>query len=111
MASGLKRVSGLWLKDGRAGKFMSGETDADIPAGTRLLVFKNTKKVEGDKQPDYILNVAPEDPGCDRGRQGSNGSSRRPEQPHSGRHSPRPPDATPVAVAPPQNYDDSEIPF
>src|SRR4051812_46637613 len=85
MASDLKRVSGLWLKDSRSGgKFMSGEAELAIPAGSRLLVFKNTKKTEGDKQPDYILNVAPDDPGYDRGRQSSSGhqrgSQRRPAQ-------------------------------
>jgi hypothetical protein len=60
---------------------MSGETDAEIPAGTRLLVFKNTRKAKGDKQPDYILNIAPDDPGYEsRGRQSGNGASRGSQQ-------------------------------
>lgn len=79
MASELRRVSGLWLKDGRSGKFMSGETDEEIPAGSRLLVFKNTKKVEGDKLPDYILHVAPDNAeSTQRPRQsGTSGQSRQ----------------------------------
>ena len=36
MADDLQRVSGLWLKDGKRGKFMTGETEIDIPAGAKL---------------------------------------------------------------------------
>jgi len=103
MAGDLKRVSGLWLKNGRSGTFMSGETTEEIPAGSRLLVFKNTKKVSGDKQPDYVLNIAPDDSaGGSRGQQARDGSSR-------GQHRPAPA----AALAPEANpvLDDSEIPF
>src|SRR5215207_9180896 len=56
----LLRVSGLWIKDGRNGKFMSGSVQDLIPAGAKLLVFKNDKK-RWDKDPDYTLHVADED--------------------------------------------------
>jgi len=107
MSSDLKRVSGLWLKDGRNGKFMSGETDVDIPAGTRLLVFKNTKKVEGDRQPDYHLNVAPDDPGYDRGRQSGNGQQQGGRQPVPRQHSATSASAPPAPSPPTQD----QIPF
>ena len=47
------------LKDGKKGKFMSGETDVEIPAGSRLFVFKNDHK-QGDRDPDYVLHAAPD---------------------------------------------------
>src|SRR4051812_29330870 len=96
MASDLKRVSGLWLKEGRSGSSMCGETACGSPAGSRLLVFKNTKKVKGDKQPDYTLNVAPDDPAYDRGQRSANGSARGSERPQAGLRSARPPAPTSV---------------
>ncbi len=51
----LTRASGLWLKDGKRGKFMSGETSEAIPAGAKLLIFKNDRKEAGSQQPDYTL--------------------------------------------------------
>lgn len=58
----LVRASGLWLKDGKRGKFMSGETSEAIPAGAKLLIFKNDRKQAGSNEPDYTLFfVAPED--------------------------------------------------
>src|SRR4051812_614139 len=77
--SDLKRVSGLWLKDGKKGKFMSGQTDAEIPAGAKLLIFKNDKK-SSDKQPDYHLYAVNEDGAqagdAPRDRHSSNGKAR-----------------------------------
>jgi hypothetical protein len=55
MSDDLQRASGLWLKDGKRGKFMSGETSEAIPAGSKLLVFKNDRKEPGSDQPDYTL--------------------------------------------------------
>jgi hypothetical protein len=98
MASDFKRVSGLWLKEGRAGTFMSDETDTNIPAGTRLFVFKNTKKVKGDKQPDYTLSVAPPDPGYEGSQKPQRVAGDRPDRGENRR---------PGATQP----DDSEIPF
>ncbi len=55
MASDLKRISGLWLKESNAcGKYMAGKSDEPIPAGSKLLIFKNDRK-ENDTQPDYQL--------------------------------------------------------
>ena len=52
--SDLVRASGLWLKDGSKGKFMAGKVEQEIPAGAKLLIFKNDRK-ERDNQPDYQL--------------------------------------------------------
>ena len=61
MANDLKRVSGLWMKDSKAGsKYMTGKTDEPIPAGSKLLIFKNDRK-ETDQQPDYQLMIAAEE--------------------------------------------------
>jgi hypothetical protein len=56
----LRRISGLWLKDGKKGKFMYGKVQEDIPAGTRLLAFKNQGRL-GNADPDYTLHVADDD--------------------------------------------------
>lgn len=52
--SDLVRASGLWLKDGAKGKYMAGKVEQEIPAGAKLLIFKNDRK-ERDNQPDYQL--------------------------------------------------------
>lgn len=60
--SKLVKVGGLWIKEGKNGKYMHGPIDAAIPAGARLFVFKNGFK-ETEKHPDYVLQYAPpEDP-------------------------------------------------
>ena len=55
----LKKLCGLWLntskKDGS--KYMAGSMEN----GTKVLIFKNTKKVEGSKMPDYTLYEAVEE--------------------------------------------------
>lgn len=100
--SDLKRVSGLWLKDGKKGKFMSGQTDAEVPSGAKLLIFKNEKK-SSEKQPDYHLYAVDED-GDHAGdgptdRHASNGKARGQSQ--AANHS---------SAAPPAPTEDS-IPF
>jgi len=55
VADDLVRASGLWLKDGKRGKFMSGEVREAIPAGAKLLIFKNDRKESGSNEPDYSL--------------------------------------------------------
>ncbi len=94
MESDLKRVSGLWLKDGKKGKFMSGQTDAEIPAGAKLLIFKNDKK-SSDKQPDYHLYCVAEDGaeagGAPQDRHASNGKARGPQTQAATSASPAPP--------------------
>ncbi len=48
----MKEIGGLWLKDGKSGKFFSGQVEInDVKYG--LLIFKNKYK-EG-KQPDYKI--------------------------------------------------------
>lgn len=41
MTNDLVRASGLWLNDGKRGKFMSGHTSEAIPEGAKLLIFKD----------------------------------------------------------------------
>lgn len=69
--SEFKRITGLWLRDGKNGKFMSGKVaqEVTIPAGAQLFVFKNTRK-DRDGDPDYTVNVAPP-----REQQGGGGTS------------------------------------
>jgi hypothetical protein len=62
MSDDLVRASGLWLKDGKRGKFMSGQTSEVIPAGAKLLIFKNDRKEAGSNHCDYqLFFVTPED--------------------------------------------------
>lgn len=51
----MKRCGGLWLKEGKNGKFFSGQVEVN---GTKqgILIFKNTQK-EGN-QPDYHIYEA-----------------------------------------------------
>lgn len=56
-----RKVGAFWLKEGKNGKFMSGEINEAIPAGARLFCFKNTYK-NADNQPDYTLNMADDEP-------------------------------------------------
>ena len=44
------KVSGLWLNDSPKGKYFSGSI-----GGIKILVFKNTFKKEGSKEPDYEM--------------------------------------------------------
>ncbi len=46
------RITGLYLKDGKLGKFMTGKAQD----GARYFVFKNTRK-QADTDPDYILST------------------------------------------------------
>lgn len=58
----LRKVGGLWINEKKDGsKYMSGTVQENLPAGTKLMVFKNTYKEVGDKKPDYTLNVAEDD--------------------------------------------------
>jgi len=53
-------IGALWLKDGKAGKYMTGEVEVNGEK-QRIVVFKNTYKQQ-DKQPDYrILAARPKD--------------------------------------------------
>jgi hypothetical protein len=57
----LKKIGGLWLNEKDGKKYMSGQANEAIPAGAKILVFKNTYKEAGDKKPDYTINVAVDD--------------------------------------------------
>jgi hypothetical protein len=113
MDSNLTRVSGLWVKDGRKGKFFSGQTDAAIPAGAKLLIFRNDKRTS-DKSPDYVLYSAPSDSQGDDGshhRQSASTPARsqqRPPASHDRGHQQQP-HSTPAAPRPP--LDEDSIPF
>ena len=53
--SGLLRVMGLWEnKDRKGNKYLSG----NLTTSVRVMVFKNSYKPEGGRDPDYILYVA-----------------------------------------------------
>lgn len=57
-----KAIGALWLKQGRKGKFMSGEIEI---AGTKypVVIFKNDLKQPGEKTPDYrIFPAQPREP-------------------------------------------------
>src|SRR5262245_36084798 len=59
MADDLTRVTGLWMKSGRKAKFLSGQAAIDVPAGARLLAFRNDRRTEGSNDCDYVLYFAP----------------------------------------------------
>lgn len=56
----LVKLTGLWLNDGKAGKYMAGNL-----GGARVLIFKNNKK-QKDSDPDYALYIAPAKPKKDQ---------------------------------------------
>lgn len=53
----LKDVGALWLKSKGGRKFFSGTLQLEGREGPKLqvFVFKNEKKAEGSKQPDYRI--------------------------------------------------------
>lgn len=53
------KLSGLWLNKSKAGEsYFSGS----LGSNGKLLIFKNSKKEEGSKQPDYELYLVPTAP-------------------------------------------------
>ena len=52
---------GMWINEGKTGnKYISGSLEFDYqghPVMVRFVAFKNEKKVEGSKQPDYQIKV------------------------------------------------------
>lgn len=52
--SGLIRASGLWEKQGKRGRFFSGQVSQPIPAGSKVLIFKNDLKKSAN-EPDFTL--------------------------------------------------------
>lgn len=57
----LRKIGGLWLNEGKQGKYMAGNVSEALPAGAKIMVFKNTYKKPGEKTPDYTINVATDD--------------------------------------------------
>ena len=56
MSEGLKSIGGLWIKQGKKSKFMSGEIEL-LGISQHILVFKNDK--DGiEKRPDYRICLA-----------------------------------------------------
>jgi uncharacterized protein (DUF736 family) len=55
-----KSIGALWLKESKSGtKFFSGNIEIDGKK-IAIVIFRNTKKPEGSKQPDYrILESVP----------------------------------------------------
>lgn len=55
----LKKLLGFWVNEKSGRKYMSGKTNQEIviPAGKRLMIFKNDRK-EKENQPDYQLMIA-----------------------------------------------------
>ena len=54
----LQKIGALWLKDGKKGKFMSGEIEIN-GVKTKILVFKNSK--QKDTHPDYQIQMPLDD--------------------------------------------------
>lgn len=50
----IEKAGALWLKNGKKGKFLSGQIEIN---GEKhgVLIFKNKNKREGTKQPDYQI--------------------------------------------------------
>jgi len=51
------KVAGLWLREGKKGKFFAGTL-----GGASILVMKNRFKKEGDNKPDYEVYIAENKP-------------------------------------------------
>lgn len=49
-----KDIGALWIKDGKAGKFMSGKIMVE-GVDVSIVVFRNTHKEEGSNKPDYRI--------------------------------------------------------
>ena len=56
--SSMIKLGGLWKgKTSKGGDYLSGS----VTYGSTLLIFKNSYKKDGDKDPDYIAYLAPKD--------------------------------------------------
>ena len=56
-----KKIGGLWISEGKNGKYMFGKLTAAVAAGTKLFVFKNNRKKPGEKYPDYEISIQGEE--------------------------------------------------
>ncbi len=58
--SGLIRVMGLWENSDRRGnKYLSG----NLTQSVRVMIFRNSYKQEGGRDPDYIVYISQEERG------------------------------------------------
>src|SRR5690242_8958539 len=77
-------IGGLWLNESKQGnKYMSGSVTIDGKE-TKVIVFKNTRKKENERTPDYRIYLKGDDGGSRGGGGGGGGyggGSRRSETP------------------------------
>jgi hypothetical protein len=91
----LMRVMGLWENtDRRGNKYLSGNLTANV----RIMVFRNSYKQEGSRDPDYIVYAAQRAP--DERFGGQSGSGQSLQQSGGG-----------ASQAPAQPADEDDIPF
>lgn len=55
------KVSGLFPKTGKYGKFLSGKVSQDIKAGTPILVFSIQKEYLGPNKPTHTVRIIEEE--------------------------------------------------
>ncbi len=63
----LKKIGALWIRQGKKGKFLSGELQLEGRDGPKIsvLVFKETDK-KNQKGPDYTINQSDDEPRKER---------------------------------------------
>lgn len=58
MEKNMINLTGLWINESKNGDtYLAGNIGA-----AKLMVFKNNRKQEGSKQPDYYVTLAPYEP-------------------------------------------------
>lgn len=55
--SNQNKIGALWINEKNGKKYMSGDVTIDGQQ-VRIVVFKNTYKEEGTKQPDYNILIS-----------------------------------------------------
>ena len=64
MASPFKNIGGLWIKDGKKGKFLNGVITLGDETELTIMVFPNKAKRK-DNHPDYVIMIPPPREGGD----------------------------------------------